>query len=85
MKDNKKIQLTSEADRNRLREYLEGRVRVLAKQERLAGEADEAAFVEGAQMEILCAYDDLLGEQMPDPKTLRKKQLGRGKMSKCVS
>jgi hypothetical protein len=84
MKD-KKIQLTSEADRNRLREYLEGRVRVLSKQEKRAGEADEAAFVEGAQMEILCMYDDLLGEQMPDPRTLAKKRLGRGKMAKCAS
>lgn len=83
--DKPRFQLTSEDDRNRLRLYLEGRVRVLAGEKKRVSEDIDAGFVDGAEMEIMCIYDELLGEQMPDPKTLQKKRLGRGKIAKCAS
>jgi hypothetical protein len=60
-------QLICEADRNRLREYLTGRLRVLKREARKCGEQAEANFVEGGEMEVLFLFDELLGEQPPDP------------------
>jgi hypothetical protein len=68
MKSNKtERQLTSEIDRTTLREYLERRLMTLRKAAKKAGEREEAAYTEGAAMEIVFLYDELLGEQAPEP------------------
>lgn len=69
-KDETPKQLTCEDDRSRLREYLTKRLATLKKEHRLTmrngGEAAEDGFYEGSEMEIVFAFDDLLGEQPPD-------------------
>ena len=69
--EDKNKQLTSEIDRQTLREYLEGRLKTLRGEAKKAGEREEAAYVEGAEMEIIFIYDELLGEQAPE--ALQKK------------
>lgn len=66
-------QLVSEEDRATLRAYLTGRAKQLKREARRAGDATEASYVDGADMEILCAFDELLGEEPPD---LRRKAVG---------
>lgn len=63
-------QLVSSNDRDTLRDYLTKRLAKLKRESKKAGEAAEAAFCEGAEMEIIFIFDDLLGEQPPD--TARK-------------
>jgi hypothetical protein len=71
MDEKKEGQLASESDRATMRTYLEKRLKTLRRQAKRAGEREEGAFVEGAEMEIIFIYDELLGEQAPDEKTLR--------------
>lgn len=59
-------QLVALDDRETLRAYLTQRLAKLKKESKRAGEAAEAAFCEGAEMEIIFIFDDLLGEQPPD-------------------
>lgn len=58
-------QLASEPDRLVLREYLTKRLQQLKREEGRAGEKEEAAYCEGAIMEIELAFDELLGEESP--------------------
>lgn len=62
--------LVGEEDRATLRDYLTKRLQYLHRKGKRAGEKEEAAFYEGAEMEVVFVFDDLLGEQPPD---LRKK------------
>jgi hypothetical protein len=73
MDEKKEEQLASENDRATLRTYLEKRLKILRGEAKKAGEREEAAFVEGAEMEIIFIYDELLGEQAPEkaPRRLR--------------
>lgn len=71
MEDKTEKQLISEIDRTTLREYLERRLKTLRREAKKAGEREEAAFVEGATLEIVFIYDELLGEQAPE--ALQKK------------
>lgn len=66
-------QIVSEPDRVVLRDYLTKRLKQLKREARRAGERTEAAYVEGAEMEIQFLFDELLGEEPPD---LRKKAVG---------
>lgn len=71
MDEKKEGQLASESDRTALRTYLEKRLKTLRRQAKRAGDRAEEAFSEGGEMEIIFIYDELLGEQAPDEKTLR--------------
>jgi hypothetical protein len=66
MKKSESKQLVSSEDRDTLRTWLSNRLKQIKKEQKKAGEAAEAAFSEGAEMEIIFAFDDLLGEQVPD-------------------
>lgn len=66
MNDTNGKQLTSEVDRTTLRDYLERRRKTLRREAKKAGEREEAAYVDGAEMEIIFIYDELLGEQPPE-------------------
>lgn len=69
----KKIQpLTSEEDRATLRKYLTLRLRVTRRSIRHAQDREERSYHEGAEMELMFLFDDLLGEEPPD---LRKKPI----------
>jgi hypothetical protein len=63
-------QLVGEEDRATLRDYLIKRLNQLRREGKRAGEKEEAAFVEGGEMEIYFIFDELLGEQPPE---MRKK------------
>ena len=57
-------QIVCEEDRATLRDYLTKRLEHLRKEAKNAeGRGDEAAFVEGGEMEIVFLFDELLGEQ----------------------
>ena len=68
-------QLLDEKDRGRLRDYLTKRLVSLKRGKRRERffEAGEEGFYSGSEMEIILAFDELLGEQAPD---LRKKPRG---------
>lgn len=70
---NEPKQLASEQDRATLRAYLTNRLKKLKRERKAAGEREEAAYVDGAEMEIEFLFDELLGEEPPD---LRKKAVG---------
>lgn len=65
-------QLTSETERATLREYLVRRLQTLRRQAKKADEREEAAYVEGGEMEIIFIFDELLGEQAPELPKRRK-------------
>ncbi len=67
----KEKKLVCEEDRGTLREWLTRRLTALRRQTKRAGEATEAAYSEGGELEIIFAFDELLGEQPPEP--LRRK------------
>lgn len=64
MSDN--IQILSEKDRAVLREYLQRRLDVIRAEMRLTIDAEEISNASGAEMEILFAFDELLGEEPPE-------------------
>ena len=65
MVESDKKQIQSESDRETLRAYLTGRLKHLRKELKKAPDREDASFVEGAEMEIIFLFDDLLGEQAP--------------------
>jgi len=67
-------QLVDEVDRATLRDYLTRRLSYLRRKAKRASDATEAEFYNGAEMEILFVFDDLLGEQPPDLRKVPKSQ-----------
>ncbi len=69
-------QLLDEKDRDCLREYLTKRLVSLkrARKRQHSGEGYDEGFYEGSEMEVIFAFDELLGEQPPD--TRRKPRSG---------
>lgn len=66
-------QLACQADRDLLHEYVTRRLKELAREKRRgSGERTEGAWIDGAEVELICALDELLGEQPPDRVTKRR-------------
>lgn len=61
-------QLEGEGDRSLLKGYLERRLKALARAKKRAGEREEVAFFDGAEVEIYLIFDELLRLQAPEPK-----------------
>ncbi len=56
-------QLSSDADRKVLEDYLNKRLKVLAKEKKRAPEREDRAFIDGAELEVMMALDELLDLQ----------------------
>jgi hypothetical protein len=67
-------QLVNEADRSCLREYLIKRLKSLHRGKKRSNsyELYDAGFSEGAELEIVFLFDELLQEQAPDLRKVRK-------------
>lgn len=59
-------QLVSEPDRETLRDYLTKRWKHARKEIKHANSQAEAAYAEALELEIMFAFDELLGEEPPD-------------------